>query len=544
MNPPNKIILSSCFWQLLLLLAIHLLIPDRSYALEVYSMIINGCDAETGLIVDADDKSIHMLTLDGNLAELRRNDIEVVLVYNIHDNPVSSLNLASGLYDTLREVEVDDKEGTHFIGWPIRFIENMIVFYDVDGKTHLVDLEKIKAFTYPKDVGFTAKPISNFKPVHFGLGDNLPECRQEDTDLAWHVEPTRMISDRIRVHKFFSVYHTGFMNLKRFQRKTAFYAKPFLYEEETRLGIVYVEDELLHELNFIFPLYLQWSSGKPYGSQGQYVIGSTSVDLLPLVEPQFIFRADGKSHFFTGTFAGNMMCLAGGSDCIIENRQFLAERFSKVDPNSHAVYSQFNYMALTGVEYHEYSVSGGFYYPIYGIWGNGMFREVHSRSSSPIFRLRRTDGNVDVQLVYSQSHLHSDSPSEDEIELILAGEMSNYAMKSKASEQLIDSLSRFDLKARLFRIGINWDITENIRVGISEVYFQGDYSERFSGQDYSLDFLHLKTLLSFKQSFSRYTAIKGELNYSSYMHDYKKGSENGDSDEDNISFAISIEFFL
>jgi len=537
-------------WQaVLLLLAVLFFMPALSEALEVYSLVKNGCEAETGLIVHADDMQIHMLNLNGELAVLDRNNVEVILVYNIPDNPVGSLDLSSGLYDSLREVEVDDIEKTHFIGWPIRFIEDLIMFYDIDGKTHLVDLDKIKTFTYPDDIERAVRPVAIFQLYHFGLGENLPECKTDEGDKGQYegkyIEPTRMISDRIQVHKFLSVYQAGFAHLKRFQKKTVFYAKPFLYEKESRIGLVYTMPEYLHEPNFpMLPLYYQWSSGDPYDSQGQYVAGSRTVNLLPSVEPHFIFRADGKSHLFTGTFVGNMMCLSGGRGCIIENRGALTETFRKVDDNDHVVFSQFNYLALTGVEYKEYSLSAGFYYPIYGIWGNGIFREVISNRSSPLIRLKWMTSDLDIKLIYSQSHLYSDSPSDSGIELIQTDELKDYAMLSDTSSQLIVNLERYDLKTRFIRMDINYDLTDTVKLGFSEFALMGKYSERYAGVNYDLDFLHLTSYLFVKQSFGNYIAVKGEVAYSANQHDYTTGGISGESDQNNISFAISIEFML
>lgn len=527
-----------------LLFSLWFLFPASSVAMEIYSLVHNGCKAETGLIVHVDDETVQILNLSGKLAVLRRQEVELVLVYNLHDNPIGSLDLASGLKASLREVEVEDKESTHFIGWPIRFIEDLIIFYDTGGKTHLVDLARIKRFTYPETIDGSVKELSNHKPVYFDLGGNLPGCKTETGTDRKRVSPTRMISDKIQVHKFFSVYHTGFTDLKRFQKKTAFYPKPFLYEKQTRLGLVYTEEAYLQELHMPPFIYFQWSSGSPYASQGQYVLGSKSVDLLPMVEPQFVFRSDVKSHIFTGSFVGNLQALAGGSSYVIENRMLYTGFFSKISQDDHAVYPQFNYMVLTGVEYHEYAVSGGFYYPIFTIWGNGIFREIPSNRSSPVFRLSRTTKDLSLTLLYSPSRLHSDTPGDTGINLIKSSELTDYAIKSEASNQLIDSLSMYDLSSEFMRLNLLYDVSPELTLGMSEVLFRGTYREMFDGQAYALDFLHMTTSLSVKQTFSEYTALKGELNYFVREHDYGKGGQSGESNEEKLSFAISIEFFL
>lgn len=524
------------------LFAFQCIVPVCASALEVYTLMKNGCERETGLIINTDEENVHMLNMDGKLVVQKRKEIDIILVYHVHDNPIKYLDLGSGLKDSLREVQVDDNENTHFIGWPIRFIENLIMFYDIDGKTHLVSLDKIKAFSHPDVTNFATEEISNAKPVKFGLGDNLPECKSIDPDENKYIEPTRMISDQIRVQKFFSVYHAGFTLLNRFQKKTAFYAKPFLYDKETRLGLVYTKYG--HEMILPSFMNIQWSNGTPYGSQGQYALGSKPVDLLPLVEPQFVFKADAKSHLFTGSFAGNLMSLSGGSDYVVENRQLFTDFFSNIDTDAHAVYKQFNYLALTGVEYHKYSISYGFYYPIYGVLGNGIFREITSNNPSAVLRLMRTTSDLSLKLIYSNSHLHSNSPNDSGINLILANELSEYAIKSDESNQLISSLTMYDLKTKFVRININYDITDEVNIGFSEVYFDGKYSEIYAGASYALDFSHFISSLSIKQNFSDYTALKGDINYFIEKNKFKLANETGDSNDVNLSFTISVEFFL
>ncbi len=155
------------------------LAPSSSYALELYTVLKNDCETETGLIVHTDSDNAYLLNLAGKLAIVERELINVVLVYNVHDNPIKNLDLTSGLQDYLREVHVDDKENTRFLGWPTRFLENLIIFHDIEGKTHLVDTDKIKHFSLPEESGFLTKDTAQFKHAEFGLGGNLPEFEKE-----------------------------------------------------------------------------------------------------------------------------------------------------------------------------------------------------------------------------------------------------------------------------------------------------------------------------------------------------------------------------
>ncbi len=544
----KKCLYSLIFIFLMPLITAFFLNPEKLYGLELYTLIKNGCEPETGLIINTDDLNVYMLNLDGKMAVVKRSEADLILVYNIHDNPLEFLDLNSGTGKLLREVHVDDIDQTHFIGWPIRLLEKIIIFYDIEGKTHLVDIEKIESFAPPKELIFTIKETSKFKKEKFGLGGNLPQCRKEEVREEINVvEPTRMISDRIKVHNFFSVFFDGFTILKRFEKKTAFYAKPFLYDKETRLGLNYTNEDYIHELNFTFlPLYLQFSSGAPYAAQGEYLVGTKPVDLLPSVEPQFVLRADAKAHFFTATFVGNIAGLAAGSRFIVDNRFFFTEFFLKIDDDDTDIYPLFNYLTLTGVDYHEYSFSVGFYYPVFGILGNNKFREISSFSASPLLRIQRINKNYTIKAIYSQSNIGSKMPaSDDNIQLIQASELSDVAMISNVSAGLLDDLANFDLNTQFLRLSLDYEITREITFGISEVLFQGDYLENLiSGGSYSLDFTYLITSMTIEQDFSDYITLKGDLNYFIRNKKISVDNKTSDANENKISFVISIEFLL
>lgn len=533
-------------WRCLLIALTTLcLFQGELFALELYTIIKNGCEPETGLIINTDNSSVYMLNLEGKLSVVDRSETDLILVYNIHDNPIKSLDLNSGIEELLREVHVDDVEKTHFIGWPIRFLENLIIFFDIEGKTHLVDIAKIATFSRPANFILKQKTTAKYKLSDFGLGGNLPECKSTKASFGKPTDPTRMISDKIRVHKFLSVYYDGFAILKRFEKKTAFYARPYLYEKETRLGFIYTRKDYLQELNAaLLPLYFQFSSGLPYSSQGEYSIGSKPIDLLPTVEPQFTIQSDVKSHFFTGSFIGNNFCLSAGSGCIIKNRQFYADFFSGERKDGHAIYPLFNHMALTGVDYQQYSFSGGFYYPVYGILGNKLLREIISTTSSPIFRFQRISKDFIFKVIYSQTHIQSDAPTDDKIQMIQASELSQYASLSDTSEKLIDNLQSFDLKTQYIRVGLTYELTDDIALGISEIIFTGDYSENYSGKSYDLSFTNFTTSMYIKQDFSDYLSLKGHFNHFIRNYSHTLENETSDTNENKLSFAISLEFML
>ena len=534
-----------------LLIGLVLYIPGQAFSLEIYTLVGDNCETETGLIVGGNERRIYMLNVDGRLSSIGQDDVRLILVYNIHDNPIPMVDLNSELGSLLREVELSDVEKTNFIGWPIKFIDQVIIFFDIDGKTHLVDLEKIKNFSAPEQPFNKRKEISNAKPTQFGLGNSLSQCKKKDAeDGVKMVEPTRMLGDRIKVDKFFSEYERGFTALRRFQKKTVFYSKPFLYEKRSRVGIIYTREDYLREITpSLIPFRFQWSSGSPFASQGVYSVGAKEPDYVASVEPQFVLDAKVKTHFMSAAFIGNVFCFSAGNACVMDRRSLYANYFSKLSSDSNEIYPLFNYLALTGLDYKEYSIAGGFYYPVFGIIGGHRFREITSSQASPILKFQRTTPESMIRLTYSQTTRKSNSPKDDqEIQLIYSRELSDAAQITSESASLIDNMLDYFLTTHHYRMKLNFKILDGIDFGINEILFHGKYAETQGGERYLMEFRHVISSMVVKKQFSDYIALTGQLNHFLRTHDYEvinlNETSNNQDKENNVSFSLTIEFLL
>ncbi|MGY8788167.1 MAG: hypothetical protein ACKVH5_07730 [Fidelibacterota bacterium] len=534
-----------------LLAGLVLYLPGQVYSLEIYTLIGDDCRTDTGLIVGGDERRIYMLNVDGGLSSIDQDSVQLALVYNIHDNPIRTIDLSSELVRLLREVKLSDEEQTQFIGWPIKFIDQVIVFFDIDGKTHLVDLEKIKSFSLIKQPFSKQKEITNSKPIQFKLGTSLSQCKKYDEkDEVKKVEPTRMLGDRIKVDKFFSEYERGFTALRRFQKKTIFYSKPFLYEKRSRVVIIYTREDFLREITpSLIPFRFQWSSGSPFASQGVYSVGAKEPDYVASVEPQFVLDAKVKTHFMSVSFIGNVLCFSAGNACIMDKRSLYTNYFSKLSSDSNEIYPLFNYLALTGLDYKEYSIGGGFYYPVFGIIGDHRFREISSSQASPILKIQRTTPESMIRLTYSQSTRKSTSPKDDqEIQLIYSRELSDVAQITSDSAELIDNMSDYFLTTHHYRMKLNFKILDGIDFGINEILFRGKYAEGQGEERYLMDFRHVISSMVVKKQFSDYIALTGQFNHFLRNHDSKvinaNETTNKQDKENNVSFAITIEFLL
>ena len=374
--------------------------------------------------------------------------------------------------------------------------------------------------------------------------------KKDAEDGVKMVEPTRMLGDRIKVDKFFSEYERGFTALRRFQKKTVFYSKPFLYEKRSRVGIIYTREDYLREITpSLIPFRFQWSSGSPFASQGVYSVGAKEPDYVASVEPQFVLDAKVKTHFMSAAFIGNVFCFSAGNACVMDRRSLYANYFSKLSSDSNEIYPLFNYLALTGLDYKEYSIAGGFYYPVFGIIGGHRFREITSSQASPILKFQRTTQESMIRLTYSQTTRKSNSPKDDqEIQLIYSRELSDAAQITSESASLIDNMLDYFLTTHHYRMKLNFKILDGIDFGINEILFHGKYAETQGGERYLMEFRHVISSMVVKKQFSDYIALTGQLNHFLRTHDYEvinlNETSNNQDKENNVSFSLTIEFLL
>ena len=513
-------------------------------ATEIYSIFYKKCLSYTGLIFDVDDDEIQLLEKNGSFQVLPKKEIRSVLIFNTVENPIPRIDFPNNLKVPPRKVTVQGNPDFSFIGWPIRFFEELIVFYDINGKTHLVNLEQMKGFESVESINSSSEILLQHTPYKFGFGNNMPECQITVEKTTETVQPTRMLSDKISISKFLSVFQKGFHQLNRFQSRTHYYARPYLYERQTKIGFIMQRDDYKAEIPMGLPMNFQWSTGRNFGPQGAVTLGSSDVALLPNVEPVLAAQFSGKYHFLSLSYAANLWAFSYGSDYIIRRRAAFHDFFSTFDPQEALALPQFNQVAITGFDVGSYSVSGGLYYPIIAIQGNNIFRELLSEESKPVASIKYTTEKTEAQFILSLMRLKSSHPSETNMKLIRAEEMVREVNITKQSTDLINQLELFDLNSKYLRINYNQELFEDIHFGVSEVYFVGQYDESLSGENYQLKFDQLISSLKLKQVFEDYVSLKFNLNFFIRKYHSQAANDNNESSNTKASFAVAIEFFL
>ncbi|OGH00446.1 MAG: hypothetical protein A2600_05465 [Candidatus Lambdaproteobacteria bacterium RIFOXYD1_FULL_56_27] len=519
------------------------LLASPVQGLELYRLLDGDCRGPAGLIVYADQEQVELLGLDGRLQSVDRASVRHILVYNSLENPIPEIHLEGRLAENLREIRLKHQGSPTFSGWPIRFEEELVVYYDTQGKTSLVAIDQIVSIQRPEGMAGDLKP-QNFLPVSLALGPGLPQCQDRETGATKErLFPTRVIGNQIGISQFFGAYQQGFDRLRRFQERTQFYARPFVYDEETKFGFPLQTPKGNEEYPAFFPFYFQWSAGRPYSHQGLTVLGTKLVAWLPQVEPVFVMQTDLKSHFFNASFVGNPMALAAGSDTLVANRAFALDYYKKMVSKEAALVESFNYLALSGIDYGPWSVAGGVYYPIYGLNGGGLFREFLATQATPIFRVMFQRSKSSVKLIWAQTQVESSDPKATEIRLNGSEAMVSANLALAEESQLRDQLTHYKLKAGFVRTNYEYQWDKEITLGTALVYQPVDYQETYRNSDRSLKGHQTKTLFFGRQSFGSSVVLQGQLNL--FFRDYKLGFGAPGSFTDNqYSLVGSIEFIL
>ena len=115
---------------------------------------------------------------------------------------------------------------------------------------------------------------------------------------------------------------------------------------------------------------------------------------------------------------------------------------------------------------------------------------------------------------------------------------------SGLSNNMIENLDNYDLKSNFWRFDYEMDMDESMNIGLSHILLKGTYKESYSGEDYHLEFTHLKTQLKLNIDFSDYASVKLNYNYFFKNHNYELENNSGESNRRKTSYAVSVEFVL
>lgn len=468
-------------------------------AAQLYSLITKKCEVATGLIISADENQVVVLDVkDGAPHSFQRTQIRHALVFDLIGNPYRRLEVQGRAQQELRKVFLDSSSRPTTIGWPVRFIENLVVFYDLEGKTHVYDLENIvRLRPVANDYSGVQSP-KNWTEVQFDFSQASADCEQIKAPQVSGppiLRPTRILADKIKLSSFFDEFEQGFLAVNSFQERTYLYARPFLFDRASRLGFVFGDSSRLEPGTANFGAFFKWSTGRPYGFQSETAIGWVAMEHTPLIGPLGGITSAVKSHFFHGYFAGNLQNIPAGRPVISQN----ADTFFRNQQRAQLITS-FNYLGLLGADYGPFSLSFGYFYPSFGLKLGNKAREVLGSRTSIALRGMYTANKWRAHVTGSRLKFGSNSPNQEELVALQLEDSGRFFTDTALPQQ-------FDFQAWFVRGGFDYTFSKRFEFSVGGLGFLGDYSESASGQTNQLDFQKFGVWGRVTQKFSTYTAL-------------------------------------
>ncbi|MCB0367479.1 MAG: hypothetical protein H6624_02885 [Bdellovibrionaceae bacterium] len=503
-----------------------------AWALEVYSLLDEKCQLREGLILGITPTQVEMLGLDGQYSTIERENLRHLAIYNTVDNPIGRIEDHPRLRQLLVEIYVRNSDEPSFIGWPVKFVENLVIFFDLRGKTHVFELFKIRKIRPFKGAHIPAKKLAH-DPVKLSYVSWVSDCQLPGKGEARgnRVRPTRMLGDQIQISEFLTQFENGFEDVKSFQERTYVYARPFLYEKSTKLGFL-VNDEYQLNPKSPMPMYFQWTKGREFRFQSFNQVGSLPIEYLPTVEPLMTFRSDLKSHIFHATFVGNLSALAAGTEYFTPAQDQLPIDPSKPSFRAHSAASV-NYMALMGGDWGPWSLSVGTYFPVFMVQVRNEFREILASKLAPVFRLMYTGPNFRLRGLIGQTQLDGD------------GGVSDTQVSRDENLSVVGYLQSYDFDSQYVRVGVDYQFNPELEFTLDQLWLQASYEENLvTSARNAMDFSHLVTQASVRHFFGEYVALRAYINFFKVEEDYNfSGFKEVDSTS-QITYGGTFEFIF
>ncbi len=495
----------------------------QASALDIYSLIDSSCKVHSGLIVGADDQLIKIINLKGEFDEIERSKINTIVIFNSLENSIPELKIDKKLAELTKDFYVHEESKPLFTGWPVRFVEDLVIFYDTSGKSHVLDLADV---TKIRDVEIPERTQSfknRAEKISLNFNDVNSQCSNLNENGKDGTGPTRIIDDKINVSEFLSNFEKGFQKIESYEQRTYFYSRPFLFEKRSKLGIVVFNN--YQENAPVLPMYFQWATGKPYGFQTFNVFGSSPVEWVPLAEPSFVFRSDVKSHFFNATFVGNIAALPAGSS-------YFTNLSIKLPRDTFAAH-QYNYLTLLGADYGAFTLSFGTFFPIFDFQVKGTNttegREVLANAVSPAIRLMYSKGPLTLRFIYSTTQESGSGSDNSGLRLTSA---------------LTTAPDNYNVTSYYVRGGIDYAFTKELKGGLDEIYSLANYTENFGLNQYFFNSTYLTTSAYFLQSFGYYISVKVYANMFNENFNYKfvNGTDSPSAIYTSLGGAFEFDF--
>lgn len=472
-----------------------------AHATELHTLFDGSCRRTSGVLVHVGSESVALVALDGGFAVRKRDEIAGIAVHKTLENPLARVSLSPALRPYLRDVWVGDDARPTFTGWTTAFFDDLFLYFDLDGQTHVLDPEEIRRIR-PSTIAAAQVAPRNHAPIQLAFPSEVVPCGTT-TVPPEAVLPSRVIADRIKVGDYLGKLEQRYLDQAGFEERTRVYAEPFLFGLESRLGLMYDPEWVVP-----FPLYFRWSNGRPYRFQSLSVVGNASHEWLPFVKPSISARSDVKSHFFHATFIGHILSLPAGTDAfLLDDVSFLLPGATPVVDHS------YNYLLLMGADWWRLSLSVGASYLATRI----QMPEVRPRvvladGLSPTLRLRYQGPLLQLRALYFRTR--ASGPVSD---VLLDDDFIFPPPEGGEEPDLMDVPYRWRLDT--VRLGASWKPHPTVEVHADQIGSRAVYRDRLDEEAIGIRLWELTTSGELAVTFGRYVTVRGHARLYVTNHD-------------------------
>jgi len=502
--------------------ALLTLFASAAHAIELHSFIDDQCHATTGVLVRVDESSVQLIRLDGTLARIPVESVHILAIHKVLENPLARIVVDDSLRALARQVRTGEGDQATFVGWPVGFYDQLVIFFDTDGRMHVLEHQDIRSLRPVSTMAAEIRP-STFAPVALDFPPELLLCGGARAETG--VRPSRVLGDRIKVDDYLAKLRDRYSALDSFEERTHVYPRPFVFDPTNRLGLTYLSGTRGDIVKYV-PLYFEWSSGRPYRFQSHSTVGVATSLWLPIVEPTLSFQSDVKSHFFTATFVGHLPSLPAGNSSFQSEQSFLPQGTTP------AVDELYNYLVLMGGDWGPFSASGGVMYRNARVaFAESNRRELKADSMTPVGRLMWVGTRARIRAMYFRTR--QDRPLGE------AWQPLTYTDRQ--------SVPGYTLSLDSVRAGVDLDLPFDLSMSADQIVTFGSYREDGTG---SIDIVHALSSLVLTAQFSRYVATKGYLNICHRRYDIARDANApqdivaGSTTRTNVQLGGALEFLF
>ncbi len=500
--------------------AAALLTSRAAQALELHSFVDEQCHVSTGVLVRVGDTRVQFITMGGDLASLPIDSVRMVAIHKVMENPLPRLVMSEPLRSLAREIRTGVDPSSGFVGWPVGFYDQLVIFFDTDGRSHVLEPQDIRSLRAAPDLPAEIHPSPSAR-VTLDFPPELLLCGLARAEGG--LRPSRVLGDRIKVDDYLAKLRDRYSALDSFEERTHVYPRPVVFDPTTRLGLSYFSGKNGDFIKYL-PLYFQWSAGRPYRFQSHSTLGVAISPWLPIVDRTLSFQSDVKSHFFTASFVGHLISLPAGSSA------FQSESAIFPQGTTPAVDELYNYLMLMGADWGPLSVSGGVMYRSVRVaFAQYERREISADTMTPVARLMWIGLRTRVRAMYFRTRQNR--------------------AQGEGWRALDSSLSApaYALSLDSLRGGVDLDLPYDLSVSADQILTVGSYRE--SGVA-AIDIVHALSSVVLTAQFSRYVATKGFFNLEYHHYDitrYASGPASivaGPVTRTNLQLGGALEFLF